>query len=122
MAVVHEAAVRNSIADTVLAAVGNAGYLRFETSGDAEVSTHTFPTPSGTVAGATLTFDCDPDISDTSPAGGTIAQASIYTSGATKILECSAGTATSNDITVSSVTIATTDTVTLTALTYVAPT
>lgn len=120
MAVVHETATRNAISDAVLAAVGASGYLLFETSGDTEVSRHDFPSPSGTVGATDITFDCDPDISDTTPVGGTIAQASIYTSGDTKIFECTAGTA--GDITVSSVTIATTDTVTLEDLTYAPPT
>jgi len=123
MAVVHETAVRNAISDAVLAAVGASGYLLFEEADDSEVSRHDFPSPSGTVGATDITFDCDPDISDTSPEGGTaVVQASIYTSGDTKILECSAGTATSNDITISSINIAVTDTVTLTDLTYAPPT
>lgn len=120
----HEANTRNAIASAVLVDIDagtGAAYLRFETGGDAEVATCTFPDPAGTVTGATLTFDVDPDISDTSPVGGTIAKASIYDSDANKILECNVAV-TDASINISSLTIATGDTVTLTTLEYVAPT
>jgi len=121
MAVVHEAVAKLSIVDAILTDIGNAGYLQFETTADAEVSKHTFPTPSGTTSGDTLTFTCGAGISDTSPAGGEVAQASMYTSGDAKIFEATGVGTAGPDITISSTTIAVTDTVTLTALTYTSP-
>ena len=120
----HEPNTRNAIASAVLVDIDagtGAAYLRFETAGDAEVATCTFPDPAGTVTGAVLNFDVDPDISDTTPAGGTIEHASIYDSDANKILECNVAV-TGASINISSITIATGDTVTLTSLTYTAPT
>lgn len=118
MAITHTAAVRNQICDDMLTQIGNAGYLRLE-DGGVLVSQHTFPTPTGTVTTDTLTFTCGTGISDTTPAAGTIDGAKLYKSGATEVFSCTAGTA--GDVVVSSATIATTDTVTLTALTYEAP-
>jgi len=124
----HETAVRNAISDTVLAQVDagtGAAYLAFELANDTEVARITFPDPAGTVGATDITFDCDPDISDTSPTGSAspIAQASIFDSDDTKIMECTVGsTGTANGITISSVTVGSTDTVTLTDLTYAPPT
>ena len=123
MAVTHEAATRNAIADDFLDHIGpNAAYLKFETSGDAEISRHDFPSPSGTVTAATLNFTCGGGgIADTSPATtGTVVQASLYNATNTKIFECTAAE-TGGDITISSASINVTDTVTLTALSWEAP-
>ena len=126
MAVVHETEMRTIIAQAVLDQIdnGTGGYLLFEDGTGAsptEIARIDFAATAGTVTGALLTFTLGGGISDTSPANaGTIVQASIFESDDTKILDCTAGT--SADITISSATISTTDTVTLTALTYTAPT
>jgi len=121
MAVTHTAAIRNAIADNFLVLCGtDAAYLQLE-DGGVLVSRHDFPTPSGAVSAATLDFTCGGGIADTSPASGTIDGAKLYTSGDTEVCAMdSVGTA-GTDIVVSSVSIATTDTVTLTALSWEAP-
>ena len=123
MAVTHSATAKNSIANAILddIDVAAAGYLSFETTGATEVSRHTFPTTCGTVTTDTLTFTCGTGgISDTSPTGGTVAQATIRTSADATILSCGVAV-TGSDIDLSSLTIGTGDTVTLTALSYTAP-
>jgi hypothetical protein len=123
MAVVHVTAVRTAIAQAVEDAIdadASAGYLQFETSSDVEVATITFDTTAGTVTNGVLTFSSLPK-SDTNATGGTIAQASIYDGAATKVLECACGTS-GSDINLSSLAIGAGDTVTLSSLTYTAPT
>ena len=58
MAVTHEAATRNAIADAVLAQIdlqAAAGYIEFQ-AGSVEVATCVLQYPAGVVAGAVLTF------------------------------------------------------------------
>jgi hypothetical protein len=121
MAVTHELAVQNAIADTVLAeidaGVGNAT-LELHTSGDVEVATLTCDDPAGTVSGAVLTFG--DFVSDTSATGGTITKFVIKNPAGTVQLNGSVGLS-GEDINMSAVVITAGWTVAITALTYTAP-
>jgi hypothetical protein len=80
MAVIYASALRTTRMDAVLAAIGNAGKIKVYTSADTLLATWTLPTPSGSVSGDILTFDCDPDIADSSAdATGTASKATITT-------------------------------------------
>lgn len=99
------------------------GYLLFETTGDAPVARIDFSAVCGTVNGTTgvVTFSGTPVGSDTSPAGGTIEHASFYDAAAQKQAEATCATSGTNTIVLSSLTIATTDTVTLNSLSWTPP-
>ena len=115
----------DGLGDQVDNGTGN-GKLVFETTGDVEIATINF-NADAFAAAATGVASCNGlPKSDSSPANaGTIAQASIYdgtTPTAVKLLECVVGTATgTSDIQITSLSIATTDTVTLSALTITVP-
>lgn len=111
----------NGIVDLVDGGAGN-GKLVFETSGDAEVATISFgATAFGNAATGVATLQGVP-LSDTTPVGGTVAQASLYDGATTpaKILEATVAT-TGAEINLSSLVIATADTVQLTSLTVTVP-
>jgi hypothetical protein len=129
MAVTHETAVRNTIADAVVDLVDtgtaspNLGYIEFQTSGDVEVATLTFANPAfGAAASGTATANAI--TSDTNATGGTVAKFAVYDSDGTKLFSGSV-TATSaspqGDITLSSVSVGASDTVSMSSLTYSAP-
>lgn len=124
MAITHETAVRNGIADHVVDAIdtGGAGTLEFQTSGDVEVATLTFsPTAFGAASGGVATAaSITPDSSAT---GGTVAKFVIKNGSGTVILSGVAGDTggPAEDITLSSATIGAGDTVSCSALTYTAP-
>ena len=129
MAVTHETAVRNTIADAVVdlidtgTASPNLGYIEFQTSGDVEVATLTFANPAfGAAASGTATANAI--TSDTNATGGTVAKFAVYDSDGTKLFGGSV-TATSaspqGDITLSSVSVGASDTVSMSSLTYSAP-
>src|SRR6056297_2664421 len=90
MAVTHETATRNAMADAVVDLVDGgtgAGSLVLETSGDVEVATLAFSaTAFGAASSGTATAASISD--DSSAAGGTVAQASFDDGDSTKILEC----------------------------------
>ena len=124
MAVTHPTAVRNSVADLVVDLIdagSGAGYLEFQTSGDTEVATLPFSDPAfGAASSGTATASAIS--SDTSATGGTIAKARAYDSDDTEVFACSV-TATSGggDIELSSVVISAGQTVSVSSLTYSAP-
>lgn len=119
MAVTHSAALRNELADAVLAAIdiSSNGLLEFQTSGDVEVATLTFSDPAGVVAAEVLTFSAITD--DTNATGGTVAKAEIQTSAGAACVLCAVGTS-GSDINLSSLVIGAGDTVSVSALTYTA--
>ena len=118
MTVVLESNARNAAIDAV-AGLLDLGTIKFETSGDVEVATCTFgATAFGAGAAGVATANAITD--DSSATGGVIAQASFYTSGAAKVLECSVGTS-GEDINITSLTIGVGDTVSITALTITQP-
>lgn len=128
-AVTHSTAVRNGIADYVVdlidtgTASPNLGTLVFRAnaSPEAEVATLTFANPAfGNATGGTATANSI--ASDTNATGGTAGIFTIHDSDGTEILRGSV-TATSGggDIELSSVSIGASDTVSMTSLTYSAP-
>ena len=129
MAVTHETAVRNGLADYTVdlidtgTASPNLGYLEFQTSGDVECATVTFANPAfGAASAGTATANSI--ASDTNATGGTVAKFAVYDSDGTKLFSGSVtATATSpqGDITLSSVTVGASDTVSVSSLTYSAP-
>ena len=118
MAVTHNTATRNGIADYVVDQL-DGGTLELQTSGDVEVATLTFGTPAfGAAASGIATANAITD--DTSATGGTVAKAALKTSGASSIVLCAVGTS-GSDINLSSLTVGVGDTVSITSLTYAAP-
>jgi hypothetical protein len=121
MAVTHETAVRNAIADAVLveidAGAGNAT-IELHTSDDAEVATLTCDDPAGAVSGAVLTFGTITE--DTSATGGTTTKFVIKNPAGTVQINGSVGLS-GEDINMSAVVITAGWTVAITALTYTAP-
>ena len=116
-----ETGARNAACDAVVDLIdaGGAGTIVFETVGDVEVATLTFSATAfgaasvGVATAAAIT-------SDTSATGGTVAQASIYSGGATKILEATVAVS-GSDIDLSSLTVGAGDTVSMSALTITQP-
>lgn len=123
---IHTTAVRNSIADLVVdlldvGVVGNAnGQLIFRTAGDVEVATLNFANPAfGAAAVGVATANAI--TSDTNATGGTTTKATLEDRANTEILEATVGTS-GTDIILSSTAIGATDTVSMSSLTYAAPT
>ena len=119
MAVTYSTTIKTarmtSVRDTIDAGVG-AGMLEILTSADVLLAEIQLVEPCGTVAGAVLTFDFDPDISDASAnSTGTAAKAQIKDgSGVAQITGLTVGT-TGTDIILDSVAITAGQTVTITA-------
>lgn len=120
---VLETGARNALADALDAYVNTgAGTAQFklETSGDVEVAAFDLQNPAfGNAATGVITLQGTP-LQDTSAAGGTVAQASLYNRNATKVLESVAATS-GQEVTVSSLTVGVGETVTLTSLTITQP-
>ena len=114
MAVTYVTDVKNARMDAVLAEIGDAAKIVIGTTGmGTTLVTLTCPTPAGTVTTDTLTFDMDPDLSNTAVADGTAAEAIITTSAdVTKISGLTVGTS-GTDIILDSVSITNGQTVTL---------
>lgn len=73
--------------DAVLALIGVNGKCKIYVSGGGtQLAEFDFPSPSGTVSGDTLTFDCDPDLTDLGMNTGTAAEATITTSAGTVVV------------------------------------
>lgn len=121
MAITHQTAIRNGIADYVVDAidVGGAGTLEFQTSGDVECATVTFSATSfgaaaaGVATAAAIT-------SDTNATGGTVAKFRIFSGTPVEIMTGNVQTS-GGDINLSSLAVGATDTVSMSSLTYTAP-
>lgn len=99
---------------------GGTATFKLETSGDVEVASFDLQNPAfGAASTGVITLAGVP-LQDTSAAGGTVAQASMYNRGATKLSESVAATS-GQEVTVSSTTVGVGETVTLTALTVTVP-
>jgi len=110
-----KAARMTAVVNQIDAGAG-AGTLEIGTTGMASVlAVLTLADPCGTVSGAVLTFDFDPDISDTSANNtGTAAEARIKDSDGTVIISGLTVSTSGADINLDSVSITTGQTVTLT--------
>ena len=126
MALVLETPARTLLADAMAASVDNGttqtgGKLVIEETDDSEVSTHRFVDPAfgGGAASGVLTLDSVP-IDDTSAAGGTAAQYSVYDRDDTKLFEGVVAVS-GEDLDLSSLSVGVGDTVSLTAFTLTQP-
>ena len=136
MSVTHKISVRNALCDHVVDQIdaGTAGKLIFRKTG----STADSPTavPVATLTFSAVAFDsagsaggnadgvaeADTITSDTNAAGGDMAYATLEDSAANVVAHCSVGIAASGeDIIMSSLTVAPTDTVSVSQLSYEAP-
>jgi hypothetical protein len=123
MAVTHSTAARTVLADAAvdLVDVGGAGTIEFLTSGDVHVATVTLSNPGfGAAASGVATMSGAPKVSAAASAG-TIAKAEIRNNGGTAVILCACGTSGSDINIPGGLTLAASDTVTITALTYTAP-
>jgi hypothetical protein len=120
MSVIYNAALKTTRMTSVLTAIdadAAAGKLEIGTTGMALLlAEFTLADPSGTVAGSVLTFDFDPDISDTSANNtGTAAAAQIKDGAGTVVISGLTVGTSGTDIILGSVSITAGQTVTLTA-------
>lgn len=120
MGVTLSTAARNAACDAIVDLL-DGGTIEFRTSGDVEVATLGFGTPAfGDAAAGVATANAI--TSDTNATGGTIAKASVRDSGDAEIMELSVGTVGSGeDIELTSLVIAATETVSMSALTFTIP-
>ena len=126
MALTLTTTMRDAIADAVDATInagGGAGYLEFQTSGDAEVATITFDaTAFGASSTGTITMASAPK-SDTSATGGTMAKFRIYDNGApgTEMISGTVSTSGADINFAGGLVVGVGDTVTLTSFTITCP-
>ena len=118
MAVTYETAVKTARMQAVVTQIDEgtgAGKLKIRDGSNNILATFTLADPCGTVSGAVLTFDFDPDISATAGANGTATNAIITDSDdETKISGLTVGVGT-GDIQLDSTSITSGQTVTITA-------
>jgi hypothetical protein len=118
-------AVRTSLADALgdtidFGSTETGGKLVIETTGDVEVSLHRFSSPFDTgAATGTITMDGAPK-DDTTAAGGTAAQFSLFNRNNVKLMEGVVAT-TGEDLDLSSLVVGIGDTVSLTAFSLTVP-
>ena len=121
-AVTHPTSVRNTVADAVVDLIdagAGAGTIQFQTSGDVEVATLTYSDPAyGAAAAGTATANSI--TSDTNATGGTVAKSRHYDSNTTEVFATAVGTS-GSDINLSSLAVGSGDTVSMSSLTYSAP-
>lgn len=121
-AVTHPTSVRNTVADAVVDLIdagAGAGTIQFQTSGDVEVATLTYSDPAyGSAAAGTATANSI--TSDTNATGGTVAKSAHYDSDSTLVFSTAVGTS-GSDINLSSLSVGSGDTVSMSSLTYSAP-
>lgn len=123
MAVTHPTAVRNTVCNTVVDLLDGGtppGFLVFLTAADATVCTITLEnTAFGNAASGSADMAGTPKTSDAATAG-TIAKAKFTNAAGTSIILCAVSTSGSDINIPGGLTLATNDTVTVTALTYTA--
>lgn len=123
MAITYATSLKQARMQAVIDAVdagAGAGTLEIGTTGMASVlATFTLADPSGTASGATLTWDFDPDISDTSADNtGTAAEARVKDSDSNVVVSGLTVGTSGTDIILDSTSITTGQTVTITAGTF----
>lgn len=126
MAITLENTARNAAADAVVDLLdggAGAGTLQFELSDDTEVATLTFSDPAfGDAATGVATANSITEDSSATGNASAVAQASFYDSTPTKHLECPVtSTDGGGEIEISNTTIAATETVSMSTLTYTQP-
>ena len=119
MSIVYNAALKTTRMTDVVTAIdagAGAGKLEIGTTGMATLlAEFTLADPCGTVSGSVLTFDFDPDISDTSANNtGTAAAAQIKDSAGTVVVSGLTVGTSGTDVIIDSVSITAGQTVTLT--------
>lgn len=124
MATTHPTAVRTGIADFVVDQLDEGtppGKISMQTGASVVVATLTFPNPAfGAAAAGVATAGTI--VSDTNAVGGTIAKAELRNAALTPKILCSVtATGGGGDIQLSSVVVSAGQTVSLSALTYTAP-
>ena len=125
MAVTHSTAARNAATDAVTALIGASGRLKFHITGSTVAAPSTVVANlalSATAFGASAsgTATANAISSDTSAAGGTVAFASLQTSGGTAVIHCAVA-ASASDINMSNgLAVTSGDTVSCSSLTYTA--
>lgn len=126
MSVTHSASALNAATDAVTALIGTGAHLKFHITGS------TVGTPSTTVATLTMTSNANGGFgaaaagvatagtitSDTNAAGGTVAFASIQTSGNVAIIHCAVAASASDINMTNGLVVASGDTVACSSLTY----
>lgn len=125
MAVTHSTAARNAAANAVvdlLDAGTPPGALVFLTSGDATVCSIAFEnTAFGSASSGVCTLDLGSGKTSDGATAGTIAKAEFRNAAGTAVIFCACGTSGSDINIPGGLTLATDDTVSITALTYTAP-
>lgn len=122
MALTLETGLRNDLANQIDDSVntGGAGNLKFETAGDVEVATINFQNPAfGAAVSGVITLLGTP-LEDSNADAGTIEHFSIYAGSTTKQLEGTVLVA-GGDINITSLVIASGDTVELTSFSITVP-
>lgn len=118
MAVTYATAVKTARMEAVVTKIdegASAGKLKIYTTGlGTLLATFTLADPCGTVSGAVLTFDFDPDLSTTAAATGTAAAATITDSDDEVMISGLTVGTSGTDIILDSVSITSGQTVTLT--------
>lgn len=118
MAVTYSTAAKEDRLEAVIALIdagSGAGKLKIRDGSNVVLATLTLADPCGAASGGTLTFDFDPDISDTSAdASGTAANAIITDSDDTTVISGLTVGTSGTDIVLDSVSITAGQTVTLT--------
>jgi hypothetical protein len=125
MAVTHTTAARDAMANAVVDLIDAGtppGFLVFQTSGDATVCTITLETTAfGASSSGTATMAQGAGKTSDGATAGTIAKAKFTNAAGTSVILCAVST-TGSDINIpGGLTLATSDTVTVTSLTYSAP-
>lgn len=124
MSATHSTAARNAATDAVTALISTSGRLRFRTTG-------TIGAPGTSVANLALsatafaasasgTATANAITSDTNAAGGTVATATLETSGGTIVIHCAVAASGSDINMTNGLTVTAGDTVSCSSLTYTA--
>jgi hypothetical protein len=124
MAVTHGSAIRIVVADAVVDALDAGtppGFLVFQTSGDATVCTITLAnTAFGAANGSAIAAMAGTPKTSDGATAGTIAKAKFTNAAGTSVILCAVSTSGSDINIAGGLTLATSDTVTVTSLTYTA--
>ena len=122
MAVTHALAVRQGLGDYATGTIGASGKLVYQTAGSATVATCPFSATAFGASNGSGVSTANAITTDTNAAGGTIAKASLQTSGSVEKIACSVtATGGGGDIELNSVVVSAGQSVATTALTYTAP-